>query len=107
MPSTNDNLKLARIANEHEREFLAICQQIHRNHEGFTSPAEHFLWQMVINYRMSLKHGDGITPEDVRDELKDFEENFADAVKIARRMNRLYPEAVRENLDQQAAAPAA
>lgn len=98
-PAPRETLLLAKIADKDEREFLAICQHIWRNEHGYITPFEHFIWNLVFKYGYELRCGEsreGITPEDVRSELKDFEEHFDDTVKIARYMNRLYPDAVKE-----------
>jgi hypothetical protein len=61
---------------EGDLELLATFAKILSRNTGMTSPAEEFIWGVVLMYGVRDGNGRGMTPEDIEDDLKMFRENF-------------------------------
>jgi hypothetical protein len=75
-----------------ERAFLSVCQQMYREDHGCDTPFQNFFHLLVLG----IEHGRWPTPDDVRDGLIEFEENWQamhlEARRFAERYARCYEE---------------
>jgi hypothetical protein len=83
-------------SDQHEKEFLAICQMILRNGRGSDYPAEELIQTLVMDYI----YAGALTPAIVQREVDQFIEDYEDLIDDAKRVLAEYPDAVK-------AAPAA
>jgi hypothetical protein len=61
---------------EGDLEMLATFAKVLSRNTGITTPAEEFIWGVVLTYGVRDRDGRGLTPEDIEDDLRMFRENF-------------------------------
>jgi hypothetical protein len=86
-----------------ERAYLAKCQILYHGDRGCGTPFEAFFTQLVA----MVNTGKWPTPDDVRRELKSFEENFDDMLLQAERFMVNYPTTHPRRAERRDAAAAA
>src|SRR5579863_7538707 len=73
---------------DHERAYLAVCQQIHRRYTGDNTPFEAFMDSIVLR----VSYGSWPTPNDVAVFLETFREHYDDMKADVRKFVATYPE---------------
>jgi hypothetical protein len=65
---------------------LSTFVEISENSRGSITPAETFIWNLVVQY-----HHHGLTPDDAAKELEEFRETFEESIELAKRTIDRYP----------------
>jgi hypothetical protein len=74
-----------------EHEFVSTCLDIMRRNCGSLTPCEEFVHDVVATYKH--RHG-ALTPDDVEMALTEFQQNFDDALRVARDMTERFGESL-------------
>jgi hypothetical protein len=74
-------------------QILATTAFTLRNYRGVTTPADRFIYFLLVQNSMKP-----LTPEDVKATVEEFEEEFTGALEAAGHMLHCYPELLREKV---------
>lgn len=89
---------------EGDLELLATFAKVLSRNTGCTTPAEKFVWGVVLAYQVRDGQGRGMTPKDIETAVEDFQEDFEDLIETTAFLGPRYANEIRRQRESAATA---